>query len=167
MQEWSGFTEENAKSVYIPSSKFLSHLQKEFCGLWRLRCAVSPCVQNAVIAALSSKSWDVETATELLLSNWNPPGCEDDKLPPSDFSRSSPALFLPFITHRSTATVWAILPPWRRYRLDSSSDGKLSPSCCRCDSIWPSRLGLSFHQNSLSRVSQSDICLPCCRPMNA
>ena len=26
--------------------------------------------QNAVIVALSSKSWDVETATELLLSNW-------------------------------------------------------------------------------------------------
>lgn len=25
--------------------------------------------KNAVIAALSSKSWDVETATELLLSN--------------------------------------------------------------------------------------------------
>lgn len=28
------------------------------------------CLQNAVIVALSSKSWDVETATELLLSNW-------------------------------------------------------------------------------------------------
>lgn len=27
-------------------------------------------LQNAVIVALSSKSWDVETATELLLSNW-------------------------------------------------------------------------------------------------
>lgn len=30
-----------------------------------------PFIQNAVIAALSSKSWDVETATELLLSNWS------------------------------------------------------------------------------------------------
>lgn len=35
--------------------------------------ALSSCpltaTQNAVISALSSKSWDVETATELLLSN--------------------------------------------------------------------------------------------------
>lgn len=30
-----------------------------------------PGPQNAVISALSSKSWDVETATELLLSNWS------------------------------------------------------------------------------------------------
>lgn len=34
-------------------------------------CVLGPLAftQNAVIAALSSKSWDVETATELLLSN--------------------------------------------------------------------------------------------------
>lgn len=32
-------------------------------------------LQNAVIVALSSKSWDVETATELLLSNWGIESC--------------------------------------------------------------------------------------------
>lgn len=60
----------NKPPVYIPS--LFSQLYKKVCGFQHLRSAVPPCVQNAVIAALSSKSWDVETATELLLSNWKP-----------------------------------------------------------------------------------------------
>ena len=53
-----------------------------------------PVLQNAVIAALSSKSWDVETATELLLSNWDPARCEDPKQTPV-FTASAPPRHIP------------------------------------------------------------------------
>lgn len=46
----------------------LSLLFSECCGRF-FHAVLSALSQNAVIVALSSKSWDVETATELLLSN--------------------------------------------------------------------------------------------------
>lgn len=59
--------------------------------------------QNAVIVALSSKSWDVETATELLLSNWilTPSSSWSPSLlfthshPPSSKPSLSPGVFSP------------------------------------------------------------------------
>lgn len=98
------------------------HLYGIIYGCRRLSSVVPPCVQNAVIAALSSKSWDVETATELLLSNWNP----GSDLPSSGFTRVS-------------ATVWAVLQPRRCYRLDSSSKLSHHPVACLTPSAFNTR----------------------------
>lgn len=68
---------------------------------------LSSCLQNQVIAALSSKSWDVETATELLLNNWKPSRCEDLSLPSSWHQLLPGTLPPPPFNTRAITTVWA------------------------------------------------------------
>lgn len=107
--------------------------------------SLPPCLQNAVIAALSSKSWDVETATELLLSNWTPSGC--------------PGSHPPFI--RLYLHLPSTLPPLSEpsFSLTIATDLTAVANClATLLPVWvhlPSIVSLSFHQGNLSRVSQS------------
>lgn len=119
--------------------------------------------QNAVIAALSSKSWDVETATELLLSNWSPVRCEDLKLP-SSYHQLLPGIILPlpFVTQTTPQSPQQSEPFLTSLYATNSTPVApqwpiCTPSCCLSDPIIMLSLKMCKALNTLNHAS----CLPC------